>query len=261
MFKCITIKNFRCFEEITIDNVERVNLIGGINNVGKTSLLEAIYLLTSLNSIEIPLKLNFHRGIFHQQTFDVEEICEWLFYEKRVSKVIKIKMVNENNEESELKLSLDKASRPRLFPLSLRSNSRKTLKDLKLKFKKADQEPFVFTIFLTADREDQNEIRLAIQQEEVQEGRQIELFPPSVFLSSRLRVSPTEDAEIFSNFEARNQQNEIIDILKIVEPRLKRLAVLVTGGVPMIYGDIGADLNPVLKDGVLWEKEWEDYYL
>ncbi|NEP38674.1 MAG: AAA family ATPase [Okeania sp. SIO2G4] len=246
MFKCITVKNFRCFEEISIDNIERVNLIGGINNVGKTALLEAIFLLTSLNSIENPLKLNFNRGIFQQQTFDVEEICEWLFYQKQVSKVIKIKIVNDNNEESELKLSLDKASSPRLFPLSLKSNNRKTLKDLKVKFKKADGEPFVFTIFFTADREDQNQIRLAIQQDKEQEAREIEVFPPSIFLSSRLRVSPTEDAEIFSQFEAINQQNEIIEILKIIEPRLKRLAVLVTGGVPMIYGDIGADyLIPV----------------
>ncbi|MDJ0557364.1 MAG: ATP-binding protein [Microcoleaceae cyanobacterium MO_207.B10] len=251
MFKCITVKNFRCFEEIKIDNIERVNLIGGINNVGKTSLLEAIYLLISLNSIEIPLQLNFNRGVVQQQTFDVEEICEWLFYEKRGNKIIKIKTVDENDEESELKLSLDKASSPRLFPLSLRSNSRKTLKDLKLEFKKAGQKILGLTIFLTADREDQNEIRLGIQQEEVEageEGREIEIFafPPSAFISSRLKVSPIEDAEKFSKFEAKNQQDEIIDILKIVEPRLKRLAVLVTGGIPMIYGDVGGDyLIPV----------------
>lgn len=53
MFKSLTIKNFRCFEEITIDNIERVNLIGGINNVGKTALLEVISLLNSLNNKDI----------------------------------------------------------------------------------------------------------------------------------------------------------------------------------------------------------------
>ncbi|WP_293155397.1 ATP/GTP-binding protein [Okeania sp. SIO2C9] len=246
MFKCITVKNFRCFEEISIDNIERVNLIGGINNVGKTALLEAIFLLKSLNALEIPFQLNFNRGVVQQQTFDVEEICEWLFYKKQVSKAIKIKIVNENGEENELKLSLDKASSPRLFPLNLRSNSRKTLKDLKLGFKKNSQQIFGFTIFLTPDREEQTEIKIAIQQDEEQEAKEIEVFPPSAFLSSRLRVSPTNDAEIFSQFEAINKQNEIIEILKIIEPRLKRLAVLVTGGIPMIHGDIGADhLIPV----------------
>ena len=72
MFTSLTIKSFRCFEEITIDNIERVNLIGGINNVGKTALLEAIFLLNSLNSLEIPFELNFKRGGIPQQTLDVE---------------------------------------------------------------------------------------------------------------------------------------------------------------------------------------------
>ncbi len=108
MFKSITIKNFRCFEEITLDSLERVNLIGGINNIGKTALLESIYLLTSLDSLEIPLKLNFDRRVIRQQTFDVEEICEWLFYGKNINKNIKIKVEDYNSKESELKLSLDK---------------------------------------------------------------------------------------------------------------------------------------------------------
>ena len=244
MFKCITVKNFRCFEEISIDNIERVNLIGGINNVGKTALLEAIFLLKSLNALEIPFQLNFNRGVVQPQTFDVEEICEWLFYNKQVSKAIKIKIVDKNEEDSELILSLNKALSPRLFPLSPRANSRKTIKDLKLEFKKIGKKILGFTTFLTIDQEER--IRIEIQQDEEQEINEIELFPPSVFLSSRLRVSPKDDAEIFSNFEAINQQNEIIEILKIVEPRLKRLAVLVTGGIPMIHGDIGADyLIPV----------------
>jgi AAA15 family ATPase/GTPase len=241
MFKSITVKNFRCFEEITVDRLERVNLIGGVNNIGKTALLESIYLLTSLDSLEIPLKLNFDRGVLRQQTFDLEEICEWLFYGKNINKNIKIKVIHENDNESELKLSLDKASSPRLFPLSLHSNRRRTLKDLKIEFTQTGQEPFKLTMFFTADREDPDEIRIGIQQEETQKDRQIESFPPSELISSRLKNSPTDDAEKFSNFEAVNKQDQIVEILKIIEPRLKRLAVLVTGGVPMVYGDVGGD--------------------
>ncbi|NEN92473.1 MAG: ATP-binding protein, partial [Okeania sp. SIO3H1] len=215
-----------------------------INNVGKTALLEVIFLLKSLNAYEIPFQLNFDRGIFQQQTFEVEEVCEWLFYNKQVSKAIKIKIVDENDEESELILSLNKALSPRLFPLSPKPNSRKTIKDLKLEFKKTGQKLLEFTTFLTPEQEER--MRIEIQQDKEQEAREIEVFPTSVFLRSRLRVSPTEDAEIFSQFEAINKQNEIIEILKIIEPRLKRLAVLVTGGIPMIHGDIGGDyLIPV----------------
>ena len=38
----INIKNFRCFKELKVNAFKRVNLIGGKNNAGKTSLLEAL---------------------------------------------------------------------------------------------------------------------------------------------------------------------------------------------------------------------------
>ena len=248
MFKSLIIKNFRCFQEITIDNIERINLIGGVNNVGKTALLEAILLLNSLNSIEIPFELNFNRGVIQQPTFDIEEICEWLFYQKQIGKSIKIKTIDENGEERELKLSLDKALSPRLFPLSSKTNSRKTIKDLKLELKKAGQKLLEFTAFITIDKE--GEIRIEFQQDEKQEIEEIQLFYPIVFHSSRLKVSSTENAKVFSDFALKNEQNEIVEILQIVEPRLKRLEILVTGGIPIIHGDVGGDnLIPVVLMG------------
>ena len=43
MIKDISIENFRCFHKTELKGFERVNLIGGKNNVGKTSLLEALF--------------------------------------------------------------------------------------------------------------------------------------------------------------------------------------------------------------------------
>jgi AAA15 family ATPase/GTPase len=47
MFKRLTIDNYRIFQHIQLNDIGRVNLIVGMNNSGKSSLLEAIYLLTS----------------------------------------------------------------------------------------------------------------------------------------------------------------------------------------------------------------------
>ncbi|MBC7447591.1 MAG: AAA family ATPase, partial [Hymenobacteraceae bacterium] len=38
----ITIRNFKCFEELKIEGCGQFNLILGDNNVGKTSVLEAL---------------------------------------------------------------------------------------------------------------------------------------------------------------------------------------------------------------------------
>src|SRR4029077_9400420 len=39
----ISLKNFRCFDQVTLDLNSRIVLIYGANGTGKTSLLEALY--------------------------------------------------------------------------------------------------------------------------------------------------------------------------------------------------------------------------
>jgi len=50
MLKDLTIENYRLFHKFTLDPIARVNLIVGTNNSGKSSLLEAIYLLAGKGS-------------------------------------------------------------------------------------------------------------------------------------------------------------------------------------------------------------------
>ncbi|MGD1902643.1 MAG: ATP/GTP-binding protein [Geitlerinemataceae cyanobacterium] len=47
MLKSLRVENFRALDELQIDRLARVNLIVGKNNVGKTTLLEAIHLYES----------------------------------------------------------------------------------------------------------------------------------------------------------------------------------------------------------------------
>ncbi len=49
MLRDLTVKNYRCFEDFYIDSLARVNLFVGNNSSGKTSLLEAIYLLVNFD--------------------------------------------------------------------------------------------------------------------------------------------------------------------------------------------------------------------
>jgi hypothetical protein len=51
MFTRIELKDFRGFRELTLDGLQRVNLVVGKNNAGKTSLLEAIAILADPMSV------------------------------------------------------------------------------------------------------------------------------------------------------------------------------------------------------------------
>ena len=248
MFKSIAIKNFRCFDSITIDSLERINLIGGSNNVGKTALLEALFLRFGLNSLELPLKLNLLRGMVGQETFDLQDICQWLFYDKRSDRLIQITTTDEEERRSKLKLRLTTAVDLRYISLNYKLNQKRTIKDLELEYNEGE-ETLIWKIFLTADSEELEELKLGIK---VEQG-EIKLFPPSNFIGSRVRNYPPEDAENFSKLEAEKRQKEVIEILKILEPRLKDLAVLVTGGMATLYGDIGLNYLvpiPLMGEGM-----------
>ena len=79
MLTSFSIKNFRCFHDLTIDRLERINLIAGKNNVGKTSLLEAIHLHCLPDKPHLWIKVHKLRGI--EDPLDaIEEIAEWNFH-------------------------------------------------------------------------------------------------------------------------------------------------------------------------------------
>lgn len=59
--KSLRLKNFKCFDDFTMDNIGQFNLIVGANNSGKTSLLEGI-LLTDPNGIGLLIKALFKRS-------------------------------------------------------------------------------------------------------------------------------------------------------------------------------------------------------
>lgn len=51
-FKNIKIEKYKLFENFEIKDLNRINIFSGTNNVGKSSLLEAIYLLTKQNNMQ-----------------------------------------------------------------------------------------------------------------------------------------------------------------------------------------------------------------
>ena len=53
MIKSLSIENFRCFDKLQIDNIKKINFIIGENNCGKTTLLEAMTLISSSSRIGV----------------------------------------------------------------------------------------------------------------------------------------------------------------------------------------------------------------
>lgn len=241
MFKSFSIKNFRCFEELTLDSLERVNLIAGKNNTGKTSLLEAIFLHIGFNNPGLALRINVFRGI-ERFTLEPEQIWGPLFFDKRLDQAIELTSVNEDNERGSLKISLAEVEEPIITtePPSSTATARRIeesiatgMRELILDYQDSVGHNGTSRAFITPEGQ------IKVKRSELKSKLS------GVMLPARYRFLES-DAERFSKLDRLSLADQLLPTMRLLEPRLQRLAVLVTGGVPMINGDIGLkELVPV----------------
>ncbi|MGB5597882.1 MAG: ATP-binding protein, partial [Thiothrix litoralis] len=74
MLDSLHIKNFRCFEDLTIPSLGRVNLIVGKNNSGKSTLLEAIALFAQHGKVSALQSILINRNEFFGKSNFLENI-------------------------------------------------------------------------------------------------------------------------------------------------------------------------------------------
>jgi len=90
----IEIEKYKCFDNFKANGFERINLIGGKNNVGKTAFIEACYLVVSGNKLSNFLfaltMINRNRDKLNMCLSDKIDIIEIL----QSNKVISIKSLN-----------------------------------------------------------------------------------------------------------------------------------------------------------------------
>lgn len=64
-FTNINIRQYRKLSDINIKHLSRINIFAGGNNLGKTSVLEAFFLLSQLNDVNALFELERYRGKFY----------------------------------------------------------------------------------------------------------------------------------------------------------------------------------------------------
>ena len=63
MIEDVRISNFKCFKSLHVPDLSRVNIVGGRNNVGKTALLEALFVFHDRANPEMFLRTQNWRGL------------------------------------------------------------------------------------------------------------------------------------------------------------------------------------------------------
>lgn len=97
----IKIENFRGIDSLEISDCSRINVLIGKNNVGKSSILESIFLTTGMSNSQLPLKINMFRDIDPQSLSNLK----YLFYNMDTQLHPSVRLVFSNEYERGLTLS------------------------------------------------------------------------------------------------------------------------------------------------------------
>ena len=76
----LKIENFRGFDSLEIDGLSKVNLFVGKNNSGKTSILEALFLILGMSNPMLPSNVNRFRGLGINTQLGLSKQLRYLFH-------------------------------------------------------------------------------------------------------------------------------------------------------------------------------------
>ena len=107
MLKEIEIQNFRCFEQIKISGFERVNLIGGKNNAGKTALLEALVINVAPKASSIEMLRDLRRESLEALEAIPKRAWDNFFYTLKKDRIIVIIGKDENYQADRVEIAID----------------------------------------------------------------------------------------------------------------------------------------------------------
>ena len=233
MLRKFSVRNFRCLRKLDIEPLARVNLIVGENNVGKTALLEALFLHFNPAKPEAPLGVNHSRGARGNDAETWEELV-WLFHEKQSAAAIELLSVNEQEEECALRIRLAYPTE-RLLLIPETDGDRQVVADL--------QRSVVHSSVLTLEYTDHTGQMFPAQAYLTVGGisassADVPHFSKVALVLKNPRFSE-EQAKRYSDLVEAGREEELLPSLQALDPRIRRLMLLYPANRPMLYADVG----------------------
>jgi predicted ATPase len=244
----LRLKNFRCFEDFSVEGLRPVTLIAGANSVGKTALLESIYLFCETGISVGLLRLRALRG-YQIGKVSPKTLWEPLFTNADITREILIGIKNQDNLNA-ITLKKDSSRKvPYMAPLEGLS-----LKEIPVEAPLEDNYPLEIVYFengKTMGMETLSVIKQTISQNG---DLRIDNKVPNVHYLYSARVIPVaKTSELLGKLDVTKQKPKVLEILRMFDPRIQDVSSIALGEGVSIFADIGLpSLQPIntLGDGV-----------
>lgn len=240
-YHSIEIENFRSFKKLSLPKLKRINLFGGFNGVGKTSLLETIFFTMDIPNPIAILKPYLWRGVVAREEDDL-----FFFLNDRENDA-KITTIGARGQ---MKATIKKSPTPSEALAARNANSRSFRGEMgttgplgrfgleiNAKWRSEEVRSFIFP-----DGEGYSGSVLHSTNPQL---------PQSIIVSSAARSSSNDIATRLSKIIKSRRMDSVIEPLKMFQPDLRSFTILQYGQEQVIYADVAGDLYSInmLGDG------------
>lgn len=247
MVQSVEIKNFRGFEYFRVDDLARINIVVGDNAVGKTALLESIFLALS-GSAEKALSLKQWRGFdiaLQKGSADsvIDGIYADLFHDPQSPDPISIKLSGDGFDNRQLEIS---RTRGDVFipirdaqPTGNRHERRAQAKTKSIQTLVTGETTTVPIQLTWTDQHGvKNVSRVHLSPQGIKFDSTGEQIPISYMFAAQVSVSIEEAARQYSALRTNRQAEKFRDTFMSVFDWIKDISVETVGGAVTILADV-----------------------
>jgi hypothetical protein len=241
MIESVRIENFRCFRQVEVRDLRRINVLVGENASGKTAFLEAIFLARS-GSPQVALKLRPMRGLGQEMQISrdrpgYEAIWKYLFHDLDQEQRVSVDLAGPGGAARALQIYYE---RPDSMMLPFGTQTIESERIPEVVFQWTAPSGKVLSKAKLTDK--------GLTFEGMGESEPVLFFAPSI------RESPAENAKRFSTLSKQHKENVIVEALRGEYPFVESLSVEIDMGVATVYASVRGMREkvpiPLVSDGV-----------
>lgn len=232
MIHSIDIKNFRCFDKLSLSGLGRINVVVGENASGKTALLEAIF-LSQMGSPDMPVRFRLWRGLgggirLGMSRSSYEAVWRDLFC--RLDQTCAITITAEGTPENKRRVEI--SYRPEdSISIRLSDNDSGPASD------SAAIVPITFRVVDAHGK--QHEFTPKITKDGLQAAGTVLPSLASFYSSAFMAVTtPSEAASQFSELSKKGDDRKLTSLIRDVFPSIESISSEDAGGTWMLHGQV-----------------------
>ncbi len=249
-----TVTNFRNLKDVSLQNLGRITLIAGKNGVGKTALLESLWLLNGPDNPELGTRLNTFRGlpitgpdtIFHDlfHNFDTRKHIsmtargDWDSLTRELEIFLQDrKQLQATRAGIQEEASVERSTRPQAEGEF----------EIVFKYRHNDASEYISRAWWYKAMSTPVGLGpIEVASEGIRGERQmVKGRPDSVFMASLHRDDLQTIASRFGELQLKGEDAEILRLLRPLEPRLERLTPITIRNNPVIHANIEGSNRPI----------------